>query len=353
MLRLIFFTLILSLGLSNGFSASTGFSTVAYGAERVGILDVSEVLLRPALILVEGDGMEFDLQDSRFKVGWRRDRNFSSTLAIGSRSSTNLPQFFSEEAPDRDLGIFEAYAQYEGVYGRFRAGLIPLSFGHDATVSAHDRVFPRPMIYSERLVALRDFGVSFYTSYNGYYTELIAHNGEIDHKPNDGNLWLTSRWGWSNERDFSVQISAQAGSTNKEATENGASGLAGFDSERDAQWRSASFFAAWNSRKWEVVYQSSSGEVEQDSDKGRFVSHQFDLTHYFRPTFGMGLRYDSLDPNTRESGDQETRSSLVLIFQSEDGSSAVHLVGTKRRLEKNDINNDEIRLSWRLTPFVN
>lgn len=328
-------------------------SVKVLGAEKIGTLDVSEVMLRPGLVLTEGQGMEFDLQDSRFKVGWKRDRKFSSVISIGSKSSMNLPQYFRSENLDDDLGIFEAYAQYEGIYGRFRAGLIPLYFGHDATVSAHQRVFPRPMIYSERTVALRDFGASFYTSYNGYYTEIIAHNGEIDHKPNDGNTWLTSRWGWSNERDFRVQVSAQAGTTDKEATENGAAGLAGFDNAQDAQWRAASFFAAWTPRKWQVVYQSSSGEVEQDDNKGRYISHQFDLTHYFRPTFGMGLRYDSFDPNTRESGDQETRTSLALIFQSQDGSSAVHLIGTKRREEKNDRSNDELRLSWRLTPFVN
>src|SRR5690606_34021741 len=133
-----------------------------------------------------------------------KDRKLSAYIAVGSTLSRNLPAYYAV-VPHEELGFYEAYGEYVGVNGQLRMGLIPLNFGYDGILDQSERIFKRALPYSERILGLRDLGLSYFTSHNGYYTEIVGHNGEIDNQQ-DGRLWTTGRWGWSNDRNFRAQI---------------------------------------------------------------------------------------------------------------------------------------------------
>lgn len=326
--------------------------------EKIGELFVEEVLLRPSYVSEEKAGGEFKFNDSNFKVRWKRDSNISATLAVGSELQRNLPVYYdSRELEDR-LGFYEAYADYEGLYGRLRAGLLPLNFGYYGMQNSYDRIFPRPLLYTQRVMGLRDFGVAFYTEHNGFYTELIGHNGEIDANESDGAIWVTGRWGWSNGRNLLLQFSAQTGRTKPASTVNGATilggttTLAGFDHLKSALWRFGSFSVRWHPRRWEVIAQVTAGEREQDKKSSGLHSAQLEVIHELGDHWGLGVRHDQLDPNDDLNGDRLTQMSMMVFVKSQDATSLLALILTKNVEETNERPNDQVVVSWRLTPFV-
>jgi hypothetical protein len=339
----------LALGLACGLGFAT--QTFAQTEERAGTLFIDEILLRPAYITRETEGGQFSLTESSFRLGWKLDGRLSATVAVGSLKQRAVPRFYQTADPDEDLGFYEAYGQYEGVYGTLRMGLLPLNFGHDGYQKDRDLIFPRPYIYTERVVALRDFGISLSTSNKGFYTELIAHNGEVAEKEKDGDVWTTANWGWSNERNLKVQVSMQAGRTTPDSTQNGASGLAGFDASKSARWRMGAFSAYWHPLKWDVMLQTVYGEREQDQKKGSFNAQQFDLIHMYRPGLGAGLRYEMVDPDRDMEDDAFNRTSFALIFGSEKAVSRFFFIFSNQVEEGNDVSSDEFRLVWRIIPF--
>jgi hypothetical protein len=326
-------------------------------SEKVGHLTVEDVLLRPTYKSTESEGGQFGFGDSSFKVRWEKGQNISATIAVGSVLQKNVPEIYLAEAPADTLGFYEAYAEYKGVYGRVRAGLQPLEFGYYGSQPDMERIFPRPLLYQQRVIGLRDYGVGFYTTYNGYYTELIAHNGEVDQTAQDGDIWVTARWGWTNDRNIRVQFSGQTGHTKPVSTVAGSGAssttpLAGWDYTRSALWRFGSLSAHWYPSNWEISAQVTAGERVQDEVTSGLISTQFEVINYMGDNWGAGLRHDGFDPNNKISGDKQTQLSGLIFVKSSDSTSLVSVVYSKNFEEVNEIPNDEVMVSWRLTPFV-
>jgi hypothetical protein len=324
------------------------FVSVVRADERVGTFSIEEIRLRPTFLSTEADGGVFSLSDSSFSLRWRKDKKLSAFVGIGSELSRNLPIYYDALSEDR-LGFYEAYAEYNTLYGRFRLGLLPLNFGYDGVLKFSERYYNRTLPVSQRIIGLRDEGVSFYTDYNGYYTELIAHNGEID-TPNDGRLWVTGNWGYTNDRNFRAQLSMQTGDVKSDIAST-TNTIAGVVQGETAKWRNGLFFVNWYPRNWNVVAEFGGGEVVQSSHKGRYSHNLFEGTRFFSKNFGTGLRYDQLDPDRNVEGDIITEASLVLVFKSDDSTSGVYILGTKVIEESNEKPNDEVRLVWLLTPY--
>jgi hypothetical protein len=320
--------------------------------EKIGRLSIDEVLLRPTYISNETAGGEFNFGDSGFKVRWEKDGNISATIAVGSVLQKNVPAIYSSTEPADALGFYEAYADYQGIYGRVRAGLQPLNFGFYGAQPNGERIFQRPLIYSQHVFGLRDYGVSFFTAHNGYYTELIGHNGEVDNAAQDGNVWVTARWGWGNDRNLRVQMSAQTGRTKPIATTVGSTTLAGWDNTKSAIWRFGALSVNWYPRKWDVVAQITGGERDQNSQQSGIMSTQFEALNYIGRLWGAGFRHDQFEPNNKLSGDKQTQVSAVFFVKSEDATSLVSLIISKNFEEQNETPNDQMVVSWRLTPFV-
>lgn len=325
------------------------FSPFVWSYERIGTFSIEEVRLRATWLNVEDDGSDFSLSDSSFSLRWRRDKRISAFVAVGSELSRNQPVYYATMPEDR-LGFYEAYAEYDGVYGRIRFGLIPLQFGYDGVLSSSERYFQRALPYTERIIGLRDQGLSFYTEHNGYYTQLAVHNGEVD-APSDGRPWISGNWGFSNKRHFRTQLSIQTGDVRGEVSSGASNTIAGVVNGETAHWRNGLFFMHWYPRRWNIVVQMGGGEVQQGDREGRYNTNMIELTRYFSKGFGLGLRYDQLDPDRKTDGDMRTEASLVAVLKSDDSTSSLYLLGTKVIEEAHERPNDQLRLVWLLTPF--
>ncbi|MEQ1666225.1 MAG: hypothetical protein ABL927_12715, partial [Bdellovibrionales bacterium] len=206
--------------------------------------------------------------------------------------------------------------------------------------------------YSERAFGLSDQGISFFTENSGYYTELIAHNGEID-GPSDGRIWVTGNWGFSNQQSFRAQLSLQTGYVEGSLSAGSTNTLAGVTNGETARWRNGVLFMNWYERLWSAVLQYGGGEQTQGKITGRYETIMFSFTNTLSDFFGVGLRYEEFDPNRKMSGDRIRKSSLLFQFKDKKSNSNVLLEGTNVLEEHNKIPNDEIRLVWLLTPYTN
>lgn len=318
--------------------------------EKVGTFAIESVHLRPTLTTTEDTGGDFDLADSQFALSWEKDNSTSAHFSMGSELNRGLPVYYAV-APEDKFGFIEAYAEYKFVYGMFQVGLIPLNFGYDGVLKLNERYFNYSLINTSRVIGSSDLGVSFFTENNGYYTQLIAHNGEID-TTSDGQIWATGNWGYTNERDLNIRLSLQTGYVEKEVSLGGANTLGGVTNGSTARWRNGAFFVNWYPRNWNVVLQTFSGGLVQGEYRSRYTSNLFQVDHFFSKNFGAGLRYDEFEPNSKASGDKKTETSLVFIAKTNDSTSAFTIIGTKTNEQKNEISNDTLRVVWILNPYT-
>ena len=319
--------------------------------EKVGRLRLDYLLLRPTYFSQEKEGGEFSFEDSSVTVQWLKDENFSASVKIGSVLERGLTQIYLEDEPEDELGFIEAYAQFTGKYGHVKAGLLPIPFGLNGLQADHDRVWPESLIYRERLISQSDYGFGYFTEHNRYFSELVVHNGELDHKPNDGNPWVTARWGYRKER-FQLQISGQTGRSVSESTTTGSTTLGGWDRSQNAQWRFVGLNINWKPRRWDIHFQTVGGEAEQKKVEKTLNQYQFDAIRNLGPYWGVGVRHEAYDINSKKSNDGRSEESLMVFTKSQDSTSLLSLVLTKVLEEKNQIDNDQIWLQWRLTPYV-
>jgi hypothetical protein len=320
--------------------------------ERIGEFFIQDIILRPTFFSRESEGGEFSLGESLIRFSWRRDQKLSTQFALGSLTERPIPRYYDAQDTVDTIGVVEAFMEYQGVYGRMRMGVMPLNFGYEGYLPNASLNFNRSQLYLNRYIIFRDFGLSIYSEFNGFYTEVIAHNGEGGATNQDGKIWLTPRWGWTNDRELRVQVSGQAGYTGPEATAtNGASGFMGFDNNKGALWRFGAFTVHYFPKNWDIVLQANYGELEQGGARGSFSGEQLDLFHFFKNGWGLGFRYDNLDPNRNVSDDAITNSSLAIVYGDKGATSRVYLITTKRVEEGTDISSDELRFIWRVTPY--
>ena len=94
------------------------------------------------------------------------------------------------------------------------------------------------------------------------------------------------------------------------------------------------------------------GEREQKSKTDNLTVFQIDALRTLGRNWGVGFRHDEFDPDGKKNNDKVLRESAILFNQSDDATSLVSLVYTKRLEEKYQVHNDEIWFQWRVTPFV-
>lgn len=325
-------------------------ATQTSGSERVGNFTILDAYIRATYRSIEKTGDNFDLSDSIFALSWQKDNKLSTYFSIGNISARNVPIYYAETTGE-ELGFLSAYANYSGVYGRLRAGLIPLGFGHDGVVNLGERFYQRSKLFSERIVGLTDFGFSFFTENNGYYTEIIGHNGEV-HTRSDGRLWVTGNWGFNDERKLNVQMSLQTGSVRKEVSTGSSNAIGGVDNDQNARWRNGAFFIHYYPQPWSFLLQIASGGVDQNTYNGDYLTHLFETSYRISRRITTGIRYEDFDPNRNIDDNRSTLASVLLMFTSDDLTSKVILLGTKVLEQDHQIPNDELRLVWVVSPFA-
>lgn len=325
-------------------SQSAGATVVS---EDIGELKIHDLLLRPSFQLQEPSKGNFSIGESSFALRWELEQKYAGVIRIGPRSLLNPTARYRPTVND-DVTLVEAFAEYSDVYGRFRMGRIPIEFGHEGRLWERQLIFPRSMLYSKRVMMLRDVGVAYDLTQNSWYTGLSVHNGESDNDL-DSRMWYTARWGFR-EEGFEIGMAGQAGSTQPASTKDSADTLAQVDPTINERWRMAGLFAAWTAKEWEWVIEAYMGELEQLGDTRKFAAAHTDYSYMFSKHFSAHLRYDYFDPYLRVDSDKETQISLALMQSNATHSSNIILVGTKDIVQGSSTHSDKIMLIWSLSP---
>ena len=147
------------------------------------------------------DTIGFSIDQSSISLNWQKGKDLSGLMRLGPLSLINPPEIFQLE-PLVGWGPYEVYIQYDhSLYGRVRGGLIPLGFGLGGRNLESSLLLPRNQIFSKRVVALRDYGLSYFLeSSMGLYTQLMIHNGDSNNDNLDGELYYTANWGWKRDQ---------------------------------------------------------------------------------------------------------------------------------------------------------
>ena len=334
--------------------ASSAFA-LELGKETLGQLEVSDVLLRPNFQLQEPRNGSFSLGESSFEVTWSLDEALSGHFRVGSRPLINQPARYSDTV-NNDLMLVEAYAEWAGPYGRFRLGRIPLEYGAEGSWLERDLLFARSMLFSKRVMALRDDGFSYEIDNGNFFTNLSVSNGESD-QDLDGRLWQTARWGYRQGKILEAGLMGQAGSTTTASTvkTTGTTSTpvsdttAGFNASESSKWRMGGIFVQWYPKWWQATLEATYGDCAQDNGGGKFTVAHLDVVRQFPNMYLVGVRTDHFDPNNNKDNDRILEASLLLGVENRTRTSSVLLIGTKVFEEGHSSANDRLLLVWRLS----
>jgi hypothetical protein len=321
-------------------------------AEQIGEMRFSDFLLEPSFQYNEGRRGSFSPGNSYLAGDWHRDSALSARLKVGSRDLLGVPAVYASTAFVSALpaqantpALVEAFGQVETTYGRFRMGLIPIAFSLDGGDSEARLRFPRSLFFENRLVALRDVGLSYHIDNEGFFSDWAVHNGEAG-ADLDNELWFTARWGYRSGHDLQVGFSGSTGRTSPLAT--APSGLT-----LSSKTRLANFFFAMQSQKLSFEFEGATGEVRTDAALKRLRSGHVDVDLEVESQALILARYDFYDPDVGVNGDQTQMASLGLAFRSKYETSSFYLIGSKVWREGVPQAIHQGMVIWRLTPVAN
>ncbi|MCB0390467.1 MAG: hypothetical protein KDD58_04210 [Bdellovibrionales bacterium] len=324
----------------------------AFAEEKLGILGVEEVLLRPYFLVREGQEAEFGLGESSFALSWFKTKSVGGIIRLGSMALRN-PMLHFTDTVDDEVAIVEAFAQISGIYGRLRMGLIPIEFGVEGSWLESELYFNRNLIFEKRIIPLRDFGISYQVGNHGFYTRMAVHNGESFGENPDGRMFLTASWGWTNYRNFNLGVSAMTGTTKPVSTQNvNEDFIAGVDVNKEALWRMADLYLHWHPHKWFFLAEIIFAELEQEEQITKFNGGHLDFGYQWIFHFATFVRYDHLDPNELSDNDLQRKISAALRFSDKHQTQSLYLVASKIYEQGSNFHNDEARLIWHLTPIL-
>ena len=318
-------------------------------AEKLGDLSIEEVFVHPQFEAKEPSEGSFSVLDSYLHLSWTKKGGIGAHIKVGSQSLKNVPVYF-QSTPLSELGFFEAYGFFHGVYGDISMGLVPIGYSIEGNKSESQLLLPRSLLFRERWTNLRDLGLSFRSSFSGWMSQVTVHNGEGG-TAQDGKTWTTMQWGWTDQEYFTWQVSAMAGGVDPLAMSQSQTTLAGLDKTQDVFWRIGGVSLEWNPHRWYSTLEFHYGEKEQNGEIIKFATGHFDMAYRFAGDWQIIVRWDQMDPNGVKEGDQVTEYSLAFAFYGENSNSRVMLVATAVEEESLENNNNRILLEWRLTPI--
>lgn len=325
--------------------------SLAWGSENLGSLEIDEISVRSEVDAIEADKTDFNIDKSYISFEWKKGGDLSAHFLLGKKSLVNQSGRFDSTFSNKDLGFVEAYAQLEGLYGRLRFGMLPIDYGVEGSQRESELVLSRTFLYSEKILALRDLGISYKISDRFYYTEIQIHNGESDSNT-DGRVFLTSLWGIENPRHYNLGVSAQTGTTKPISTSSSGDTLAGVDVNEINRWRFGTIFGNFFSQQFQFMTQATFGERETQSEVTKFNLWNFDIQYDFTSQWGFLLRYESFDPNNSLTGDRKDKAHAALILRDKNATSNLYFIYTKNLEEGHEINNDEYGITWQVTPRI-
>jgi hypothetical protein len=304
---------------------------------------------------------EFVLSSASFGgrwTGWASlERNQNTTrveaqIAIGTRSLISRPLRYaplSTVERKSDASLVDAFAGVAGPWGRFRLGLIPITFGLEDAVES-ERRWLRPLVLRRGLIGLRDIGIGYSVSAGGFHSDWFVHNGEAG-DDRDREMWMTARWEYRMRSARSLWrwgASGQVGRTSVESTHptgTTPSSILELDPDQSSRLRFGGLHMAstWiigggergseSDRRFGFEFEGFGGEILQDARSRRLRALRIDLEYEPFIRWGFLLRGEALDPDTQVSGDLVHEASVGVMHYVLPGalkrSLRALLVGTK------------------------
>lgn len=328
------------------------FSFQTLAREKLGTLTVDDLLLRPMFTLNEGPRGEFTVHQSSVNFLWEKDENFRASLKVGSLILRNPMLHFSDQV-SRELGMVEAYAVISGMLGKVSMGLMPVEYGIEGSWQEGELIFERNFLYQYRVLPLRDFGLKYKIDFKGFYTQIMVQNGEGESENLDGRMFVSSKWGWTNNRNVDVGVSGLTGTVKPAIGQVlPTTFLAAIDYSKESLWRTGTVFLYWHPNQWHFLLETTFGESEQNEIVTKFNGGHMDLGFNWGEQFSTYLRYDHFDPNDAVYGDLLRKTSVAIATSDKYKTNTWILSFGKVFEQQNSINNDELYLVWRVTPLT-
>lgn len=321
--------------------------------ELVGSLSVSDILIQPRFISTEDGTHNFDLDRSYFFFSWKMNRELSAHFGVGRldliNHNTRLATNVSNSADYKNFAFFEAYGELESKYGTVRAGLIPLLFGWEGSHKESEWIFPRTLFYggeddtyASQNFGMRDYGVSYYVSYKGFYTQAAVHNGE-NGKDLDGKIWHTAIFGWKDKSGLEAGLSMsngkyQNGNANPELDFSYGNLFFGF------QYYDLFLLAEGYIAEQKTAYSVPS----TDPLTKKFWDYHVDVSHPIVKGISILGRYEMYDPDSNVEGDRINRYILGTDITNEYHTSNLYFWYIKNKEESVKVNNDQIMVVWKV-----
>lgn len=335
-------------------AASVIMTISATADESLGHLEVSSLFLEPTYVHDEPRTGSFSAGTSYAELRWTLDPTISAILKFGSRDLIGQPARYGPVSQPEALTAIEAYGQADARLGRVRFGMIPIAFGLEGGDVEKNLNFPRSLIFQERYIGLRDYGVGYSVSSEGFFSDWAIHNGEGG--PNlDNELWFTARLGWRSERGLMVGVSGSTGRTSPASTNASTaatSAQAWLDVNQAARIRIVNFFISWPTKPVRLDIEGFGGEAVQGDSVIKTRAAHADLVWFTGTPVNALLRYEILDPRNDLGGDQLTEYSAGLAWHSHYDNSVLTVLGTKRVQQDVPVDEHRVMVTWRITPFT-
>ncbi len=326
------------------------FSTTIM-AEKLGNFSVDEVVLNASFEYTDPRNGEFSIDGSLFTLKWENEKNLYVLLSVGPTSLLNIPIYFNTDINEFDL--LEASANYSGVYGQVSMGLQQIGFSYEGRLKENERFFYRGLVFTKKLIPLRDFGISYKTGHGHFKTSVTVTNGEGVPGNPDGRVFYTGFWGWESN-SFQVGLSGLTGqvkteSLNTDITQN----LNLFDPTSKIKIRSGSIYTQVRSKYFDILGEFFLGQVEQREDIKKWHAWHADVIYKSTGRVDALARVDYIDPNRSFGGDAIREYTVGLSLRDKQRNSRIFLYATKVIDEgAKDKANDRYSLVWRVQPKV-
>jgi hypothetical protein len=268
--------------------------------------------------------------------------NFASWADV--QASVGAPQLLYRPSwnplpNNQSVAIVDLVATLHSILGDFYAGQALVPWGLEGQSKESNLWLPRSLLYENGAFPLRDVGVGLHSEADGFYMNVMAHNGEGGDTGNlDNRMFLTAQWGLIGPNNTNFGVSATAGRvapplvTTEEHVRGG-----------NVFLTFSVFGLGFQGEGSYIQYISTPQTVDT------FAWHG-DVQCPINTNINLIGRYEQFNPNTRVSSSIQGRGYAGGEYHSKNNSSRLFLFFVKNTQSLSDIPDDQVQLAWRLTP---
>jgi hypothetical protein len=304
------------------------------------IVEVSDLFFQAQGRLIESAAGKIDLPQWRVGFKSKFAAWVDAEASVGSTQLLWRPTW--SQQPTDSVSLVDLKGTLHSMVGDLYVGQFRVPWGIWGTMDEEELWLPRTLLFERGYFPLRDTGAGFYTILDGFYMNLVAHNGEgAGIADRDNRMFVTGQWGFKGPANLDVGLGATTGY------------LAAPNSTTSTQLRGANAYFGFNifGLGFQVegsLLQSATETVQTDT-----LAWHADVQHPITEKIGFIGRYEQLNPDTRQNNSNVLgRAYAGGEYHSKDGISRLFLYYVKNYESQNEVPNDEVRVIWRIAPWT-